>query len=77
MTVNGAPVVLWRGARVKDALISAASGRRFVTPVETGTHLVLDEGVGAEVGLGGALYAGQRLRVEARGEPQTGSTRGR
>lgn len=66
VAVNGAPVTLWQGARVKDALISAAAGRALVRQVEAGTHRVVDEGVGAEVDLGGALYAGQRLRVEAR-----------
>lgn len=64
--VNIAPVTLWQGAHVKDALISAAGGRHLVRQVEAGTHVVVDENVGAEVDLGGALYAGQRLRVEAR-----------
>ncbi len=64
-------MTLWHGARVKDALISAACGRRLVRKVEAGTHMVVDGNVGAEVELGGALYAGQRLRVEACEESQT------
>ncbi|MDQ7841095.1 MAG: hypothetical protein RDU83_08730 [bacterium] len=64
--VNSAPVTLWQGAHVKDALVGAAGGRHLVRKVEAGTHVVLDENVGAEVDLGGALYAGQRLCVEAR-----------
>lgn len=63
--VNGAPVTLWQGAHVKDALIAAAGGRRLVKRVESGACVVVDESVGAEAGLGGALYDGQRLRVEA------------
>ncbi|MDI6772098.1 MAG: hypothetical protein QME77_05865 [bacterium] len=63
--VNNTPVTLWQGAHVKDALIGAGGGRRLVRKVEAGTHVVVDENVGAEVELGGALYAGQRLRVEA------------
>ena len=64
--VNNTPVALWQGAHVKDALVGAAGGRHLVRQVEAGTHIVVDENVGAEVELGGALYAGQRLRVEAR-----------
>lgn|GEM_PF-3311489 len=64
--VNNTPVALWQGAHVKDALISATGDRALVRQVESGTHMVVDENVGAEVGLGGALYAGQRLRVDAR-----------
>ncbi len=63
-------MTLWHGARVKDALISATGSRQLVRSVEAGTHMVVDENVRAEVELGGALYAGQRLRVEARGESQ-------
>lgn len=64
--VNGASVTLWQGAHVKDALIGATGDRGLVAQVEAGTHTVTDENVGAEVELGGALYAGQRLRVETR-----------
>lgn len=64
--VDGAPVVLWRGARVRDALVSAAAGQRLVRQVEALTHMAVDEELGAEVDLGGALYPGQRLRVVAR-----------
>lgn len=64
--VNNTPVALWQGAHVKDALIGAAGGRRLVRKVEAGTHMVVDENVGAEVDLGGALYAGQRLSLAIR-----------
>lgn len=64
--VDGVPVSLWRGARVRDALVSAAGGRRLVRLVEAGTHAVIDDTVSAEVDLGGALYDGQRLRVTPR-----------
>lgn len=64
--VDGAPVVLWRGARVRDALVSAAAGQRLVRLVGALTHKVVDEELDAEVDLGGALYPGQRLRVVAR-----------
>lgn len=67
VSVDGVPVTLWRGARVKDALVNAAGSSRLVRLVEAGTHTVMDEDLRAEVDLGGALYAGQRLRIDRRG----------
>lgn len=61
--VGGKPFTLYRGATVKDALVMAAAGARLVRLVEQGRAVVYDERYDAEVGLGGALYEGQRLQV--------------
>lgn len=65
IAVNGRPVELHRGMRVKHALI--ACGDRLCTDCLEGRAVVRDEN-GFVVGLDGALYDGARLDVSPLGE---------
>jgi len=62
--VDGRPVQLYRGMRVRHALISIESG--LCAAVEEGGISVTDEN-GFEVGLDGALEDGGRLALKKSG----------
>ena len=62
--VDGRPVQLYRGMRVRHALISIESG--LCAAVEEGGISVTDEN-GFEVGLDGALEDGSRLALKKSG----------